>query len=779
MDDEYAYDEEDSHAFADDDDSMDRGRTRAARAGSLFEGGPAVPQGPGGAPLKKPSLDRWASASGITSGVSARAASGGEHATSGNSTGAGAFAPMSFAGGGAPWPSEQQQRDASLGPPGSNPLGGSPATAGIGLSNMSPFTRDQRALANASASFGGGVDQARYGGGNQYQVWRDYSIGASSGTHNHGDGPNGFGQGAAAKPVAGSFGVPGPVRRRGDSLWGTRATGGGPDGRSLGRLDEPDYDGFGATGPVAPAAAGNAPTRSGATSRRHSVVGFSAPSRSQMGFPDSGIGLAGTSRGGGGRGGGAFGSRAGSSAITDDDLAADLNSLQLNLEAVANEQHQRQQSQQRHVVGSMPAYPRRSASYRYDESSQSRSPPLDHLSSSSSAAISRRFSEAPPSSASLGPTSPQTSATSLSASQQRSRFDFGGPNGSGASPPRHGLVTEAPGPAYPQQHHAPPPPPHWQAQGYHFSQPSPFGGLSAQAQPFPGGPPPHMPPPHGQPQSPMSQYVHGGYFSAPVHAPQSQAQRSPNSATQPMAPSQNQDVRELGRGIPLHAVPPNTPLYIVEFKAGRKDLFWIEDPTLQLRPGDLVIVEADRGRDIGKFFKACTLDEVQQFQQRLIEIALGQLANPTGGQPPNPATIARMTREFNPKKIYGKAKPADTQLLLSKAQDEVKALQLVRNKVAQKSKCARVLPRRLYPDDANRLADGDRRLRVSVGSPQVDVLLHCGPPRRLPRACARALQALQDSHLDVRRSNSCPSCRWLTRLCRCCLDQANSGFLTE
>lgn len=44
-----------------------------------------------------------------------------------------------------------------------------------------------------------------------------------------------------------------------------------------------------------------------------------------------------------------------------------------------------------------------------------------------------------------------------------------------------------------------------------------------------------------------------------------------------------------------------------------------------------------------------------------------------------------MTKEFQPKRLYAKASPADTHMLLSKAQDEVKALALVRNKVAQKS----------------------------------------------------------------------------------------------
>lgn len=108
--------------------------------------------------------------------------------------------------------------------------------------------------------------------------------------------------------------------------------------------------------------------------------------------------------------------------------------------------------------------------------------------------------------------------------------------------------------------------------------------------------------------------------------------------------------------------------------------------------GELSLTCSTYRRDVGKYFKPCSLDEVQAFQQRLVEMALGQLANPGhGGQappPPNAAALARMTKEFQPKRLYSKALPADTHQLLSKAQDEVKALALVRSKVAQKSEKA-------------------------------------------------------------------------------------------
>ena len=111
---------------------------------------------------------------------------------------------------------------------------------------------------------------------------------------------------------------------------------------------------------------------------------------------------------------------------------------------------------------------------------------------------------------------------------------------------------------------------------------------------------------------------------------------------------------------------------------------------------DLVVVEADRGKDLGKVLTSCTLDEVRDFQMHQVESALGQLAAGAGGsatiggvgvlppgQAPSAATIARMTKEIHPKRIYGRASPADVALLAIKAQDEAKALAVCRTKVAQ------------------------------------------------------------------------------------------------
>lgn len=57
-----------------------------------------------------------------------------------------------------------------------------------------------------------------------------------------------------------------------------------------------------------------------------------------------------------------------------------------------------------------------------------------------------------------------------------------------------------------------------------------------------------------------------------------------------------------GRSQPIAGLPTrlNQLLYVVTFKACRADVFYVSEGTgLQIRPGDLVIVEADRGTDLG------------------------------------------------------------------------------------------------------------------------------------------------------------------------------------
>jgi len=85
---------------------------------------------------------------------------------------------------------------------------------------------------------------------------------------------------------------------------------------------------------------------------------------------------------------------------------------------------------------------------------------------------------------------------------------------------------------------------------------------------------------------------------------------------------------------------------------------------VDIRVGDLVIVEADRGKDLGKVVNdSITLKEVEEFQKEQIARAGfsdGQPLSPGGtggGQSQGPAA----KKEINPKMIYGKAQGQDTQ----------------------------------------------------------------------------------------------------------------------
>lgn len=126
-------------------------------------------------------------------------------------------------------------------------------------------------------------------------------------------------------------------------------------------------------------------------------------------------------------------------------------------------------------------------------------------------------------------------------------------------------------------------------------------------------------------------------------------------------------LNEVGKGIPLHAVPTSCPLFIVEFKAGRTDLYYLPEK-MDVRVGDLVIVEADRGRDLGKVVNdGITVREVEAWQRQQMEKLQAQAQAMMGmgqdGQPTSPVGGASK-KEINPKMIYAKAGPQETQCVI-------------------------------------------------------------------------------------------------------------------
>ena len=153
----------------------------------------------------------------------------------------------------------------------------------------------------------------------------------------------------------------------------------------------------------------------------------------------------------------------------------------------------------------------------------------------------------------------------------------------------------------------------------------------------------------------------------PPYYPQTQrrlsdAQYHPPSSSQQQ--QQQPNLSDLGKGVPLHSVPSSWPLFIVEFKAGRTDLFYLTDLSQNIRIGDLVMVEADRGKDLGTVVNdSITLAEVEAFQRQQMERGYGG-GSGVGGEPTSPGGMTSSgngKKEINPKMIYGKATAQELQ----------------------------------------------------------------------------------------------------------------------
>jgi len=139
----------------------------------------------------------------------------------------------------------------------------------------------------------------------------------------------------------------------------------------------------------------------------------------------------------------------------------------------------------------------------------------------------------------------------------------------------------------------------------------------------------------------------------------------------------------MGKGVPLHSIPPFCPLFIVEFKAGRTDLFYLTNPSLNVQVGDSVIVEADRGKDLGTVVNdTITINQVAEWQRQqaekaksvataaVIGFSLDTPTSPTvgavhgGGVSGGGVQGVQQVKEINPKMILGKADQEDSLYVL-------------------------------------------------------------------------------------------------------------------
>ncbi|WAR63689.1 hypothetical protein PtB15_17B290 [Puccinia triticina] len=600
-------------------------------------------------------------------------------------------------------------RDPSVGSIGS-PCSSS-ARSGIGLSNMSPFTGNSLLPPGGPVSFGGSLTTSHLDLG--YRIHsraRDSSLGA-------------IGSGRMA--ARSSFGFVGSV---GTDSWLT-------GGRSLSNdLDEDDE--------FAP------PTKSGATSRRHSLSAFIGarssfePLPSSRTHPHTAFLL--NDRKNNQRVPSAHSTSAAdippqqnnpgeifgpsSSAITDEDLcfSADFNSLNLDLDSQQSSQEPSDRlgfQFSNHYAHSQPSpfqpKPNHPPPDTLPAAAPPPPPPLNNMPWSAqlppapnpfggpeSFARKSSFSAGDPFSASAQASryfaaQAGNSSTTLQDTQPPagSRFPFSHagsalqPLGSLSSPAvttfsASGLLSA--------------PPPHARQLINGDNKPAPLGPYpfdpaSSGAPYYSAAATPSHPHLSTSPLSPLFHQIQQPGFPTTPNPPPPPSLVSPRSSLVP-GPGPN-ELSELGKGVPLHLLPRSCRLYIVEFKAGRTDLFYVagpEDPAdaQPVRKDDLVIVEADRGKDLGKVVHDhISIDQVVAFQARQQELL--QALPPTAAAPPPPSPAgdigglpstasSRLTKEIHPKKIFGRASAADVQALHLKTEEERKALSLCRAKALQR-----------------------------------------------------------------------------------------------
>lgn len=126
-------------------------------------------------------------------------------------------------------------------------------------------------------------------------------------------------------------------------------------------------------------------------------------------------------------------------------------------------------------------------------------------------------------------------------------------------------------------------------------------------------------------------------------------------------------LKDVGKGVPISSLPPMAKLWVVEFKAGRSDVYYsVGAANNVFNVGDLVIVEGDRGKDLGKIMSEITPQELVELQIR---------------QHPALDFVHMTNREIHPRIVYRRAHVDEIKHLMIKCEDEERGLKFIRSRV--------------------------------------------------------------------------------------------------
>ena len=154
----------------------------------------------------------------------------------------------------------------------------------------------------------------------------------------------------------------------------------------------------------------------------------------------------------------------------------------------------------------------------------------------------------------------------------------------------------------------------------------------------------------------------------------------------------------------FHLPSHKGPLYLIEFKSGRTELFFVVDldTALKVKIGDLVIVEADRGEDFGRVTGEMSIVKVRQLISQLphdyshnshnhsnghSDDAYGSNGNVNhnlAGLKDHEIVSLLTSKEIVPKRIHRHATSLDMKFLQAKAQEEAYAMNRCQSRIKQK-----------------------------------------------------------------------------------------------
>lgn len=157
----------------------------------------------------------------------------------------------------------------------------------------------------------------------------------------------------------------------------------------------------------------------------------------------------------------------------------------------------------------------------------------------------------------------------------------------------------------------------------------------------------------------------------------------------------------------FHLPSHKGPLYLIEFKSGRTELFFVVDldTALKVKVDDLVIVEADRGEDFGRITGEIPIAKVRQLISQLPHDhqsshhsssahshhsaddsygSNGNVNHNLAGLKESEIAALLAAKEIVPKRIHRHATALDMKFLQAKAQEEAYAMSRCQSRIRQK-----------------------------------------------------------------------------------------------